>query len=409
MKTAFRHLEDRCRFRVSEPPATESEDWEQIQTSDLTQEERNALGIERATEEFVTRMKELEREVDGLKAKIRDYSDRVDAVRGAPKVNLVKLIRAIIRPSGADRWRGAEYEREVVTSDRAMHLRTLAAETDAAGGYLVPPEFLADQFIELLRANTIIDKLPIMRLTDLVGAPVTIPQQTSGGTAYWVGEGAAPTNSTQGTGNLNLRPRCLAGLTYVSKQLIAQASQSAETFVQRDLARVLGIELTNAAINGHGGSGQPVGVLQTAGINKATGLTGTISYTDIWDMQYMLEADEVDTDMDMGAVLNPQEWNNLRKGAAAAGTPKSYPGVGWTPINEVVGMPVVKTTKIAAGTAIVGKWSDFIVGEWGGLALEATDQSDTAFKNHQVWIKATQMVDFGVRHPVSFCSNASFT
>lgn len=403
LKTAWK-ARDGSGFRVSAPPDSDTESWEEVEIEKLNAADRASLGIEKISEEFLGRMKALEKEVDHLK--LQQLARGTAAGEGQGKVQPVSLLK-VFRGMYSGDWRGADYEKSVIDSDKARQMRALAAGTDAAGGAFVPSEYLEAEFIPLLRANTILDKLPIRRLTGLVGSPVQIPKQTGGATAYWIGENAVINDSTQATGQLVLRPRCLAAMTKVSKQLVMQANPSAENFVQQDLAAVMGVELTRAALVGDGGSGEPVGVINTAGIT-ATAVTAAADHDDVFDMQVKIETGNVDTDTGMGLVCHPQEWNTIRKAADGAGTPKVYAGAGFTIVDAVCGFPVVKTTKLTAGQAVLGKWSEFIVGEWGGVMFEASDQAGDAFAYHQVWIKATQFVDFGIRQPAAFCYNPAF-
>jgi HK97 family phage major capsid protein len=85
-------------------------------------------------------------------------------------------------------------------------------------------------------------------------------------------------------------------------------------------------------------------------------------------------------------------------------------GSGAGPIaDSTAGMPVYTTTQLTRGTAILGNWSELIVGEWAGMRFEASNVAGTAFQNDQTWIKATMLVDFAVRHPESFCLATALT
>lgn len=401
LKTAYRSRTDRLAFRVSAPPPQQEADWEKIEVEKLSGDERANLGIERISEAFLAKMRGLEQEIDGLKARLLAMGGTDGgAARKVEPVNLLRLVRAIREKD----WSKAEYERSVVDSPEA---RQLAATTDADGGYMVPSQYLGSEFIALLRANTVIDKLGVRRLDDLMGSPVNIPKQTGGATAYWVGENAEITASKQATGQIALRPRKLAALTKVSNELIRLANPSAEAFVQEDLARVIGLALDNAALSGTGASGEPIGVKATASINT-TSVTASATPDHVFDMLYELELDNVDVSTGVALVSHPNVWNMLRKAADAAGTPKIYAGVGYKILDEVLGFPAHRTTQLGTGEAILGKWSDLIVGSWAGISFRASQDAGDAFAYDQTWIRATMLVDVGVRHPQSFCYNAAF-
>jgi HK97 family phage major capsid protein len=102
------------------------------------------------------------------------------------KFSLFKAIRGIV----LNDWNDASYERDVIYS----HRRDLMTTPDSAGGYLVPSREIPE-LIEMLQAQTVVVQAGATVLQDLKGSPVTIPKQTAGATAYWVGEGSAITAS----------------------------------------------------------------------------------------------------------------------------------------------------------------------------------------------------------------------
>ena len=73
--------------------------------------------------------------------------------------------------------------------------RDLTVGTATAGGHTVSTDLLTGNFIDLLRNRSVMMQMATL-LTDLNGN-IAIPRMTGGATAYWVGEGSAPTESQQ--------------------------------------------------------------------------------------------------------------------------------------------------------------------------------------------------------------------
>lgn len=406
MKTVWRNKQT-MGFRCSAPPAAEAAEWEELEVAKLSGEERVALRIDQLGEQFVGKLKTIERELDEMKAKVLERGVAAGAAQASAvkPISLCRLFHAI----GSGNWSRAEYEREVVSSPRATELRqrALGAETDTAGGYLVPPEYLATEFIPLLRSKTVLDKCGARFLNNLQGAPIMLPKQTSGATAYWVAENSSITESEQAVGQVVLAPRELAALTIVSNRLLLQADPSAEAFVREDLAQVLALKLDLGALKGRGTDGEPLGIYYTTGINTSSA-TGAIPNT-IFDMKAECEADNVDMeDPSARVIVHPTGWNKVRKVAAAAGTPKVYAGAGHSIVDEACEMKVLKSSQLAATDAIVGKFSDLIVANWAGIVFAASNSAGTAFAKNQTYMRAIMLVDIGIRNAVSFCLNTVF-
>ena len=145
-------------------------------------------------------------------------------------------------------------------------------DTTAATGALV--DTTRPQMIQLLRNRTRIVGLGATLLNDLVGT-IDIPKQSAAGTAYWVAEGAAPTESNQTVGQVQLTPSTLGAFTDYTRRTINQTSLDVENLIRTDLARVLAIELDRAAINGSGTGSEPEGILQNSSIETvAVGTNG---------------------------------------------------------------------------------------------------------------------------------------
>jgi HK97 family phage major capsid protein/HK97 family phage prohead protease len=103
---------------------------------------------------------------------------------------------------------------------------------------LVQYQQFAGDFVEFLRPQTIIGKFGQNGVPSLRQVPfnVTIPAQTSGGDAYWVGEGAPKPLTSFDFSSSNLRFTKLASIAVLTEELIRFSSPSAEALVRDSLA-----------------------------------------------------------------------------------------------------------------------------------------------------------------------------
>lgn len=103
---------------------------------------------------------------------------------------------------------------------------------------LVDYQNFAGDFIEFLRPQTIIGQFGTNGIPSLRRVPfnITIPSQTSGGAAYWVGEGAPKPLTKFDFASTNLRWSKVAAIAVLTDELVRFSSPSADMLVRDALA-----------------------------------------------------------------------------------------------------------------------------------------------------------------------------
>jgi HK97 family phage major capsid protein/HK97 family phage prohead protease len=101
---------------------------------------------------------------------------------------------------------------------------------------LVEYENMASEFIDLLRPQTIIGRIPGLRR---VPFNIKIPRQTAGSSAQWVGEGAPKPVSSLALDNVTLGFAKLAGIVVLTDELVRFSNPSAEALVRQDLINTI--------------------------------------------------------------------------------------------------------------------------------------------------------------------------
>lgn len=109
-----------------------------------------------------------------------------------------------------------------------------AAGSSGGGSQLVYNQNLVGEFIELVRPQTIIGRLQGFRR---VPFNIRVGSQSTGSTAYWVGEGKPVPISRLGTSEVTLGMAKAAGLVVLTKELMMSSEPSAEMLVRDDLVR----------------------------------------------------------------------------------------------------------------------------------------------------------------------------
>lgn len=349
------------------------------------------------------------------------------------RYSFMRLLNALANPTDAAAQRAAGFELECsaaalqrgqpTSKAGAMRIpldvlrtnvhgeqRDLAVGTATAGGHTVATDLMSGSFIELLRNRLALPQLGARFMTDLNGN-IAIPRQTGGATAYWVGEGAAPTESQQAFDQVALSPKTVAAFTDMTRQLLLQSSIDVEAFVRFDLATQLALAIDFAAINGSGSSNQPRGVLNQSGIGSVAGGTNGAapSWANIVGLETVLTNANADAST-MAYLTNTKVRGKLKLTEKFAGTngdpvwEKSGEMNGYAAaVSNQVPSNLTKGTSNGVCSAIIfGNWADLLIGMWGGLDVLVNPYilSGTG----SVRIETFQSCDVAVRHAESFAA-----
>ncbi|HZW25176.1 MAG TPA: phage major capsid protein [Gallionella sp.] len=286
---------------------------------------------------------------------------------------------------------------------RMMATRDMTVGTDANGGYLVGTDHRADEFIDVLRAESVMGRAGARFVSGLVG-DFSAPKKTAGSTAYWLATESTATTESQATlGQLLMTPKNVAGYTEISHQLLRQSSPDAEALTMEDLMETLRVDIDVKAINGSGASGQPTGVLNTAGIGSVTG--ATMDYADILEFQ---------TDLANANALTENAMYLATPAVAALLAQRARFSNTDTPLWDgsvlsatVAGFRGMGTTQMPSATMLFGNFSDVIIGEWGVTELAVDPAAN--FPAGIIGVRVWATVDVGVRRAGSFSAASSIT
>jgi HK97 family phage major capsid protein/HK97 family phage prohead protease len=338
------------------------------------------------------------------------------------RYSLMRALNALANPNDANAQRAAAFEREcsdavagkMGKSARGLYLphdvqkRDLTVGTSTAGGHTVATDLLAGDFITLLRNAMVIMGMGTRMLTGLQGN-VAIPRQTGAGTAYWVAESSAPTESQQAFDQVTMSPKTVGAFTDISRKLLAQSSLDVEALVQQDLATVLGLAIQQAAINGTGASNQPSGLLTLITPSVAGGTDGLAP---TWAHIVELESDVSVANADIGTLsylTNAKVRGKLKGTSKVSGQNGFVWEGGDTPLNGyraavTNGVPsnLTKGTGTNLSAIIYGNFADLLIGMWGTLDLMVDPYSLST--SGTVRVVALQDVDVAVRHAESFAT-----
>jgi HK97 family phage major capsid protein len=362
----------------------------------------------KATEEAITEVKA------NLAEEKRNHLPGVEVATSSEQKDAFSMARAV-RALARKNFDDAPYEAAVFAE---MKSKAMSQGADPSGGYIVPEEAIT-QVIEKLKANVIAYELGA-RDMPATGVPVTIPKLTTSATGYWVSENSSITASDLGFEQINMTPKTLAGRVILSNLLLETSAPTADSIIEQDLAQQLGLAMDLGVLNGSsgGGAGEPIGIMQTAGVGQFTSAMSTTTAPTLPElMDAVLDLDTANALRGrLGWAMHPIALSKVRQITENGGG--AYIPV--APVNTtagfqdtLLGYPVRTSTQMPAVLAgactrsiLFGNFDDVMIARWGGMRLLASDTSDDAFSKDQTHIRATMRCDVAVRHPESFTFTA---
>jgi len=265
---------------------------------------------------------------------------------------------------------------------------TAGSTTDSAwAGALVTYQNLQNEFIELLRPKTIIGRIPGIRQ---VPFNIKVPRETGETTAYWVGQGMVKPVSKGALDTVTLDFAKVAGLTFMTKELMKFSSPSAETMMVSSLTKAI-IKLTDndfldpskAAVSGV----SPASITNGVTPVTASGLTADAFRSDFASLLAAYTAANYSLD-DLVVVMSQSQGLRLGLMRNDFGS-KEFPDVNKDGGN-IEGVPVVTSENVAAnggspadGRIIVAlSAQSILMADDGGVEVnvstEASIQTDDA-------------------------------
>ena len=167
--------------------------------------------------------------------------------------------------------------KQMFGNDRLAQAMTVASHS--GGGFMVPENYVPN-IIELLRARVVVRGMGPMT-APLVNGSLTLPKQTAGSTASYIGESQNITPSNPTGGQRKWVAKKLAALVPVSNDLLRVSSPSADQFIRNDLVRSMAIAEDAAFIRNQGVGNAPKGMRYWAPTANVIAANGTVNLANV--------------------------------------------------------------------------------------------------------------------------------
>jgi HK97 family phage major capsid protein len=316
----------------------------------------------------------------------------------------------------------------------------------STGGYLVVPAYLQDLFAETRRQGNALRSYGWLNIHPVESNLIYIPKGTGTASVAWVNENTTKPSTDQSYAQIAVNINTLAGISKQSKQLAMDSSPTVLDLSTRELGTLLGNAEETAIIAGNG-TGQPQGILGTAGLAQVPTTTdtapGAVVSTGSQDQQKVIDAMlnavvAIETAYfapPNGALMHPRRFAWLLKGKDTAfnylfnkqGTfrqPTFDPmlrtvtsqstGVD-TPPWDLFGLPIGTSVNIPTNLnygltgnsdqdiIIVAAWNEAHWFQRQDVTMDTSDVAGTSWEQNQVWIRGEERAGFtAARYPSAF-------
>lgn len=285
-----------------------------------------------------------------------------------------------------------------------------AAGDLSAGGFVVPPAFVQD-VIEFLRSRSIV-RTAGGRVIPMPNGSITIPKQTQGSSASYIGENEdVPETSVEG-GHVRLTAKKLAALVPISNDLLrGSGSLSVDQMIRDDVVDAMAAKEDQAFLRSKGSEYEPRGLRYLLNNNNVLSTAGTTTdniVSDITDMLNQLLTADIPMNNPVW-MMNPKQRTKLQhlrdSGALVFEETRQ---------NTLLGYPIFVSNHVPANLGGSNDESElylvdmnqFLIGEQGTIEVAASTEATyvsggnpvSAFSRDQSVLRAISRHDVALRH-----------
>ena len=272
-----------------------------------------------------------------------------------------------------------------------MH-NALQEGTDSEGGYLVPDEF-ENTLVQGLTDNAVI-RAHAHVITTSSGLH-KIPVVAAHGSAAWIDEEGAYTESDETFGQVQLDAHKVGTVIKVSEELLNDSAFDLESYIASEFVRRIGDKEEEAFLVGNG-TGKPTGILNATGggqVGVTTASATAITADELIDLFYSLKAPYRKNAI---WILNDSTIKAIRKLKDSTGNYLLQPALKDGEVSTLLGRPYFTSAfapEIGAGrkTIIFGDLSYYWIGDREGISFKRLNELYAG--NGQVGFLASKRLD----------------
>jgi HK97 family phage major capsid protein len=278
---------------------------------------------------------------------------------------------------------------------------------DTSSDSALVPTPLSAQVIDLARNQSRIFQAGA-RIVPMSSKTLDIARVTGDPSAEWKAENDTFSASDVNVDSVTLTAKTLIAGTKSSVELMEDSPNGADV-VMNSLAEKLALELDRVALVGSGSGSEPEGLFNNSNVNEVSmGTNGSIidDFTELSQAyQKVLEANGTPT----AAIYAPRTWGQIDRLTDSESNPLKWPR-SWESLQHLITnqVPVNQTqgTETDGSSVFIGDFSQMLIGIRTNLRIEvsrfASDSTNSAWEDLQVWIRAYMRADVQLAHPDHF-------
>lgn len=332
----------------------------------------------------------------------------------ARNFSFIRAARALLSPSDRRAQEAAAFEFEAsAAAQRSMGresegitvpvevlTRTLNTSTSGTnpgdtGGNLIDTTLATQSFIDMLRNRAILLSVGTP-MGGLIGN-LDIPGQSGSGNVFIVGEDEDVGEGSMDTGLVKMSPTTIGVFGRVTRRMMQQTSMDVEMQFRSSLATDLALGVDRFGFYGDGVGNNPLGVINTTGINAVPFAAANPTYAELIQMETEVSLDNalVDSVRYVGNSKFRGHCKSTEKFAGSNGQPI------WESGNTVNGAGTEITNQFADGDVLFGNFSDILIGLWGALDILVDPYTQSLSGTRRIVMH--QDFDIALRRKESFC------
>jgi HK97 family phage major capsid protein len=242
---------------------------------------------------------------------------------------------------------------------------------------LVYAQNISSEFIEFLRPQTIVGRIPNLRR---VPFNVRVPRQTNGGAAYWTGEAAPKGVSATALDTVSLKYKKLATIAVISDELARFSTPSAELILRDTLAGAIIQQMDSDFVNPANAGVvdvRPASITNSATAIISSGTTEAAVRADIKAVFAPFIAANL-TPANGVWIMSSTTALSLSLMVNSLGQP-SFPGVSMEG-GTLWGMPVVVSQSVG-NIVILANASDIMIADDGQVTIDTSREASLQMDN----------------------------
>lgn len=282
---------------------------------------------------------------------------------------------------------------------------TLGTTTDVGfASALVQENRLVGEFVEMLRAATVFEQLNGFRAVPFNSK---IPSQLTGGTAAWVGEGAAKPLTNPTYGEVEIKEHKLAAITVYTQELMRRSDPAVDVLVRDDLIEASKTLIDNTFLDAAAASTtRPAGVLNGVTVTPNTGTTAAAYEADLLALINSFVAANLSLD---GSYFLMSETRAAQISLLRDALGNSYfAGMALRGTRTLMGIPVI-TSQAVGDKIILVKTSEILLAQDGGVDVSYSDQATLVDggTTHHLWqenkfaVRVEKFITWAKRRPIA--------